>query len=86
MSGLKAETCTPAITMDGCQALANAIIAQAAKDYRAAIRQLKTHPDSQKAAVMKRECEKFFHSRWYGMLTGVDPNYILDRIREEEAA
>ena len=39
MSGLKAETNAPAITMDGCQALANAIVAQAAKDYRAAIRQ-----------------------------------------------
>ena len=38
------------------------------------------------AAAMKRECEQFFHSRWYGVLTGVDPDYILDRIREEEAA
>lgn len=61
-------------------------MAQAAKDYRAAIRQLKKHPDSQKAAAMKRECERFFHSRWYSQLTGIDPNYILDRIREEEAA
>lgn len=86
MNGLKTETCAPAITTEGCQALANAIVAQAAKDYRAAIRQLKKHPDSQKTAALKLECERFFHSRWYSQLTGVDPNYILDRIREEEAA
>lgn len=86
MNGLKTETCAPAITTEGCQALANAIVAQAAKDYRMAIRRIKTHPGSQQAAAMKRECEQFFHSRWYGVLTGVDPDYILDRIREEEAA
>ena len=86
MNGLKSETCAPAITTEGCQALANAIVAQAAKDYRTAIRRLKTHPGSQQAAAMKRECEQFFHSRWYGVPTGVDPDYILDRIREEEAA
>ena len=86
MNGLKTENCAPAITTEGCQALANAIVAQAAKDYRMAIRRLRTHPGSQQAAVMKRECEQFFHSRWYGILTGVDPDYILNRIREEEAA
>ena len=72
--------------MDPWHSLANAIVIQAAKDYRAAIRQLKKHPDSQKTAALKLECERFFHSRWYSQLTGVDPNYILDRIREEEAA
>ncbi len=85
MSRLKAENDTAYQGMDGCQALANAVVAQAAKDYRAALRRLKTNPDSQKAAAVKRECEKFFHSRWYTMLTGADPDYILNRIREEEA-
>lgn len=86
MNGLKAETRAPAVTTEGYQTLATAIVAQAAKDYRTAVRQLKKHPDSQKAAAMKRECERFFHSRWYSQLTGVDPDYILNRIREEEAA
>ena len=86
MTGLRAENSAAGVSMDGCHALANAIVAQAAKDYRAAVRQLKKHPDSQKAAAMKRECERFFHSRWYSQPTGVDPDYILNRIREEEAA
>ena len=86
MNGLKTETRAPAITTEGCQALANAIVSQAAKDYRTAVRQLKKLTDSQKAAAMKRECERFFHSRWYSQLTGVDPDYILNRIQEEEAA
>ena len=86
MTGLKAENNAAGVSMDGCHALANAIVSQAAKDYRTAVRQLKKHPDSQKAAAMKRKCERFFHSRWYSQLTGVDPDYILNRIREEEAA
>ncbi len=72
--------------MDGWQALANAIIEQAAKDYRLALRHLRRFPNSQKAKTLKLEIELFFYSRWYSVLTGVDPDYILNRIREEEAA
>lgn len=86
MGRLKAENNTIDNGMDGWQALANAVVAQAAKDYRAALRYLKTHPGSQTASATRRECERFFHSRRFCLLTGVDPNYILNRIREEEAA
>ena len=68
----------------GYEELANAIIIQAAKDYRSALKRLKKNPENKKAATMKRECERFFHSPWYTMLTDVNPNYILNRIREEE--
>ena len=84
MIRLKAENRSAGVPMDSCQALANAIVAQAAKDYRTAVRRLKKHPDSRQATAMKRECERFFHSGWYGVLTGADPGYILKRIREEE--
>ena len=48
MNGLKTETRAPAITTEGCQALANAIVSQAAKDYRTAVRQLKSTPTARR--------------------------------------
>lgn len=71
--------------MDGYQTLANAVVAQAAKDYREALRRLREHPDSPAAEQTRRECESFFRSAWYGMLTDINPEYIIRRIREEEA-
>ena len=36
-------------------------------------------------AAMKEamELEDFFHSSWYGVLTQVDPDYLIDRLRKE---
>ena len=31
------------------------------------------------------EIEKFFHSSWYKVLTDLDPNYLLNRLRKEAA-
>ena len=69
----------------GWEALANAIVWQAAKDYRAALNELRRHPDSKAALHVARRLERFFRSGWYSILTDVDPNCILNRIREEEA-
>ena len=68
---------------DPYENLANAIVLQAVKDYRDALRRLKKHPDDK--AVMKEamELEEFFHSSWYGVLTQVDPDYLIDRLRKE---
>ena len=44
------------------QMLANAIIIQAADDYRAALRSLKHMPDSSAAAGLLEDCESFFLS------------------------
>ena len=86
MSRLKTEYKRPDEHLEGCQALANAVVVQAAKDYRTALRHLRKHPGSPGALSVKRGCETFFHSHWFSQLTGIDPDYILKRIREEEAA
>ena len=65
------------------QELANAIITQAAEDYRDALRMLKQNPSYKEALQMKSECEQFFGSDWYLMLTKVDPELIMMRIRKE---
>jgi hypothetical protein len=69
--------------MTGYQALANAIIIQAAKDYKAAVRLLKRHPDSRSGMDTAMEIERFFHSPWYNVLTNVDPDYLIQKLREE---
>lgn len=71
--------------MTGYQALGNAIIEQAVKDYRAALKILRRHPDSKAAMAEAMEIERFFHSGWYGVLTEIDPDYLIKRLRKEAA-
>jgi len=69
--------------MSGYQALANAIIEQAVKDYRTALKTLRRHPDSKTAMATAMGVERFFHSSWYAILTDIDPDYLIDRLRKE---
>ena len=67
-------------------ALAVAIIAQAANDYRQALKDSKI-PSKRNAAMHTiRETEGFFKSEWYMCLTSVPPENILKRIRAEVIA
>ena len=59
--------------MDPYQALANAIIEQAVKDYR-----MTDDPDE------LAELEIFFRSSWYGVLTSLDPELLISRLRKEK--
>ena len=68
--------------MDGNQALANAIVIQAANDYNCAIRTLKKHLKSRAPWTEITNLEKFFHSVWYSTLTDVDGEYMSKRLRK----
>ena len=56
-------------------ALINAIILQAVKDYRTAL-------DDENTSGIK-ECERFFRSTWFSLLTKVDAEYLITEIRKE---
>ena len=71
---------------DPYQNLANAIVAQAAQDYLSALKKLKKNPRNRMAMDEVMQLEKFFHSGWYGVLTGVDPDYLIRKLREKVAA
>ncbi len=71
--------------MTGHQALANAIVKQAGQDYLAALKTLRRHPDSKAAMATAMEVERFFHSSWFAVLTDIDPDYLIDRLRKEAA-
>lgn len=55
--------------------LANAIICVAADDYRAALKK----DDGPLIASLQR----FFHSAWYRVLTGVDGEFLMNALNKE---
>mgnify|MGYP001457150502 FL=1 len=59
--------------------LANGIVMQAGKDYRAALKK----PEGGAAISMQREVERFFRSAWFSELTDVEPKVILAGLRRE---
>ena len=59
--------------MNPYENLANAIVLQAVKDYRL------TDDEAELA-----EIESFFRSDWFGVLTDVDPEYLIRRLRKEK--
>lgn len=65
------------------QRLADEIVLFAVKDYRKALRTLKYHPENDTARRSKREVEKFFNSQWFGVLTEIDPEMLISRLRKE---
>lgn len=63
--------------------LANAIVLQAVKDYRVALKCLKMNPGNRNAAADKWEIEKFFRSRWFQELTSIDGEMLIGSLNSE---
>ncbi len=72
--------------IENYEKLANAIILQAVKDYRAAKKKLKKQPTKKDAEIMIKDTERFFRSDWFTALTNVDGEVILRKLREEGLA
>ncbi|SFU88884.1 hypothetical protein [Butyrivibrio sp. M55] len=69
--------------MDPHEALANAIILQAVKDYRMALKRVKKNPRNKEAISEALTLEKFFRSSWYSTLTSVDGEFLIQKLQEE---
>lgn len=65
------------ISDKGAENLVEAIVRQAAKDYRA-VRYSKDEDD----LYEKKKLEKFFLSGWFHLLTGLDGELVLKRLQE----
>ena len=63
--------------------LANAIILQAVKDYRVALKCLKVNPRNKTAFADKEEIERFFRSGWFSVLTSVDGEMLIRSLQKE---
>ena len=71
------------LSEDPYERLANAIVIQAADDYRIALKKIKAHPKNKEAISEALELERFFRSGWYSQLTSVDGEYLIRRLQEE---
>ena len=69
--------------MDSYERLANAIILQACKDFRAAYKRLKRFPDSRHAQDEVKDLTEFFCSQHFELLTNADGPSILHRMMRE---
>lgn len=66
--------------IDGYQLLANAIVLQAANEYREVLRL----PNPTTADKWhKIRLQRFFRSDWYKLLTKVDGEMLMERLKEE---
>lgn len=72
--------------IDNYNNLANAIILQAVKDYRKALRTLSMNPNNRSAQYERRHIEQFFRSGWFGVLTSIDPKMLITKLKAEVTA
>ncbi len=63
--------------------LANAVILQAVKDYRAAFRRHRTMPNNRSAQEEMDRIKKFFYSDYFKVLTDLDGPALLRKILQE---
>ena len=63
--------------------LANAVIMQAVRDYRTALKALRMNPRNKAAQTEKESIERFFRSQWYQALTTVDGEMLIKKLNEE---
>ena len=69
--------------MDSYEKLANAIVLQAVKDYRTALKRVARRPKDRDGLATKNECERFFRSSWFSVLTGIDPEMLMRKLQME---
>ena len=62
--------------MNPYEALANAIILQTTKDYRASWKR-------KNGAGERQQLQKFFRSRLFANITEVNPDYLIERLEAE---
>jgi hypothetical protein len=63
--------------------LANAIILQAVKDYRMAMKCLRANPKNRTARADKDEIDRFFRSQWFMVLTSIDGEMLIRSLNME---
>lgn len=68
-----------------CEALGNAVVLQAAKDYREAVKKLSRGKKNAMAESTKNECERFFKSTYFNLFTQLDGKVLLSQLEKEVA-
>ena len=67
--------------LDPYKKLAYAIVLQTVNDYRKALRG--EYVAERKPEAVIKDCERFFRSEWFTMLTNVDGKMLIENLRKE---
>ncbi len=70
-------------TISPYQALGNAVVLRAVKDYRAMHRKYKKHPENVAVKRNMVEIEQFFQSEYFSLFTDLDGAALLMRIKRD---
>lgn len=68
---------------DPYENLANAIVLSAVEDYRKALKKYSRNPDSKSTKAEVDSLERFFRSQWYSILTSVEGEFLIRKLRAE---
>lgn len=68
------------------EALGNAVVLQAVKDYREAVHKLSRGKKNTNAESTKQECERFFQSPYFNVFTQLDGKVLLSQLEKEVSA
>ena len=71
---------------DRYENLAHAIVLQAVKEYRRALRKLKKKPDDSVAIEARLSIGRFFYSDSFVTLSNLDPDYLIQQLVKEVVA
>lgn len=71
--------------IEAYESLAEAIIVQAVKDYRTVLGKLRYYRNDRTALAEKRQIERFFRSGWFAVLTDLDGEVLIEKIKQESA-
>lgn len=63
--------------------LGNAIVLQAVKDYRRALKKLAKFPEDYMARRTKREVERFFRGSFFSAITNLHPEALIKKLNDE---
>lgn len=63
--------------------LANAVVIRAAEDYRIVLKSCMKQPEDKRMQKERQKLERFFSSDWYKILTSVDGEKLMEKIKEE---
>ena len=73
-------------SLDPYEALGNAVVLQAVKDYREAVKKLSRGRVNHAAEATKKECERFFQSGYFNVFTALDGKALLSQLEREVQA
>ena len=68
--------------LDGYIQLAHAIVIVAAESYKYTLLGVRHHTKSDSVYRRKEELESFFLSEWFGLLSGLDGRYFIQKMQE----